>query len=492
MYGAVHVPELPLQALLYRRPELRRTVDAGAPLAVLDESGGRSGVVSFNRAARAAGVERGSRPPQALARCGDLRLFPRLPEAEAAVERRLLLAARGLCPVVEATAAGRVTLDLRGAGGRGRLAAGLEGLCRRGAGAGLALRAGLAGTPDHAAWAALKGRPLYVAEDVDALLEGLPLEAAGFTATQAEVLAGWGVHTPAAFRRLPAGAVARRLGRAGVEALARLNGTHCRLLRPACAAPRFERTETFETGVVSVEALFFVLRRQVGELVPELEAAHRAARGVELSLAQESGRPCRRTLVLPEPSAREETLDRLLSGLLETLRTDSPVCGLSVRLHTCPAQARQGELFSVVPQDTAGFARTADRLAALVGAERVGSPRVADTWRPGAFRMVPLKEAEMAPAAEAAEPPPRRGPPWRGFRPPRRILVWCAEGAPAVVEHGGVSSPVRACRGPWTTSGDWWTAAPWDREAWDVELEGGGLYRVYREGGEWFMEGVYG
>ena len=492
MYGAVHIPELPLQALLYRQPALRRAVDGGAPLAVLDESGGRSRVVSVNRVARAAGVERGSRPPQALARCGDLRLFPRQPEAEAAVERRLLLTARGLCPVVEATAAGRVTLDLRGAGGRERCAAGLEGLCRRGAAAGLVLRAGLAATPDHAAWAARKGRPLYVAEDVDALLAGLPLEAAGFTAAQAEVLAGWGVRTPAAFRKLPPGAVARRLGRAGVEALARLNGTHCRLLRPADAVPCFERTETFEVGVASVEALFFVLRRQVSELVPELEAAHRAAAVVELSLAQESGRPCRRVLALPEPSAREATLDRILSSVLETMRTDSPVCALTVRLRTCPAQARQGELFSVVPRDTVGFARTADRLAALVGAERVGSPRVADTWRPGAFRMVPLKEAETVAAVEAEEAPPRRGPPWRCLRPPRRILVWCAEGTPAVVEHGGVSSPVRVCRGPWTTSGEWWTASPWDREAWDVELEGGGLCRVYREGGEWFMEGVYG
>ncbi|MCC5805989.1 MAG: hypothetical protein JJU00_06635 [Opitutales bacterium] len=491
MYGAVHVPELPLQALLYRRPELRRAVDGGAPLAVLDESGGRSRVVSVNRAARAAGVEPGSRPPQALARCGALQLFPRVPEAEAAVERRLLLAARGLCPVVEATAAGRVTLDLCGAGGRERSAAGLEGLCRRGAAAGLALRAGLARTPDYAAWAARKGRPLYVAEDVDALLEGLSLEAAGFTPAQAEVLAGWGVRSPAAFRRLPPGAVGRRLGRAGVEALARINGTHCRLLRPARVEPCFARTETFEAGVESVEPLFFVLRRQVGELVPELEAAHRAAEGVELSLAQESGRPCRRALALPEPTVREETLDRILSGVMGTMRTDSPVCALSVRLRTCPAQLRQGDLFSVAPRDTAAFARTADRLAALVGAERVGSPRVADTWRPGAFRMVPLKEADVEPAGSGTAAA-RRGPPWRCFRPPRRILVWCAEGVPAVVEAGGVSSPVRACRGPWATSGEWWTASPWDREAWDVELEGGGLCRVYREDGEWFMEGVYG
>lgn len=489
IYGSVHLPELPLQALLRHRRELRGAEGKGA-LAVLDESGGHSVVAAMNRAAHAAGVRKGMRPPQALARCRGLRLFPRAPETEAAVSRFLLLAARRLCPLVEATEPGRVTLDLRGLREQGERIAALESLCQRGAEAGLTLRAGLARTPDHAVWATLKGRPLHVVEDLDAFLAGLPLRVAGWTPRQMEVLAGWGIHSLEAFRKLPRGAVARRMGREGVEILERIEGSRCRLLRPAREPPRFERRETFETGIESREALLFVLRRQVDELVLELAAADRAAEGVDVRLTQESGRPCVRPLTLPEPSAREETLARILAGVLEGMRTDSPIRGLEVRLRTCDARLRQGDLFSVTMRDPVLFTRTVDRLAAFVGEGMLGSPRVSDTWRPDAFRLAPVKEEGIRAAAEP--PRARRGLPWSRFRPARKILVWCAEGAPVAVEQGGVSSSVRARRGPWTSSGDWWTETPWEREEWDIELEDGTLCRIHRETGGWFMEGIYG
>jgi protein ImuB len=47
--------------------------------------------------------------------------------------------------------------------------------------------------------------------------------------------------------------------------------------------------------------------------------------------------------------------------------------------------------------------------------------------------------------------------------------------------------------GPWRTTGDWWRDTAWARDEWDVGLEDGALYRVYREHGtnEWFVEGAY-
>jgi protein ImuB len=47
--------------------------------------------------------------------------------------------------------------------------------------------------------------------------------------------------------------------------------------------------------------------------------------------------------------------------------------------------------------------------------------------------------------------------------------------------------------GPWRLEEGWWTGEPADRDYWDVELEGGGLYRLYRDrvAGEWFADGIY-
>jgi hypothetical protein len=37
----------------------------------------------------------------------------------------------------------------------------------------------------------------------------------------------------------------------------------------------------------------------------------------------------------------------------------------------------------------------------------------------------------------------------------------------------------------------WWSDAPAAREYWDVELERGGVYRVYQSGPDWYVDARY-
>jgi protein ImuB len=52
---------------------------------------------------------------------------------------------------------------------------------------------------------------------------------------------------------------------------------------------------------------------------------------------------------------------------------------------------------------------------------------------------------------------------------------------------------VRVAAGPWSLEEGWWTAEPVERDYWDVELSGGGLYRIFRDRatGEWLADGMY-
>ncbi len=52
---------------------------------------------------------------------------------------------------------------------------------------------------------------------------------------------------------------------------------------------------------------------------------------------------------------------------------------------------------------------------------------------------------------------------------------------------------VRVAAGPWALEDGWWNNQPVERDYWDVELSGGGLYRVYRDRktGDWFADGMY-
>jgi len=55
---------------------------------------------------------------------------------------------------------------------------------------------------------------------------------------------------------------------------------------------------------------------------------------------------------------------------------------------------------------------------------------------------------------------------------------------------------VDTCAGPWRTSGAWWqeaaSGAAWDRDEWDVALNDGATYRVFRERDteHWFLDGI--
>ncbi len=52
---------------------------------------------------------------------------------------------------------------------------------------------------------------------------------------------------------------------------------------------------------------------------------------------------------------------------------------------------------------------------------------------------------------------------------------------------------VRVAAGPWSLEEGWWSHEPVDRAYWDVELSGGGLYRIFRDAttGDWFADGMY-
>ena len=52
---------------------------------------------------------------------------------------------------------------------------------------------------------------------------------------------------------------------------------------------------------------------------------------------------------------------------------------------------------------------------------------------------------------------------------------------------------VRVAAGPWALEEGWWNEEPVERDYWDLELSGGGLYRIYRDRktGEWYADGMY-
>ena len=50
---------------------------------------------------------------------------------------------------------------------------------------------------------------------------------------------------------------------------------------------------------------------------------------------------------------------------------------------------------------------------------------------------------------------------------------------------------MRAEKGPYTASGNWWDEKAWARAEWDLELENGALCQCHASAGKWELDGLY-
>lgn len=482
MLAVLHLADFPLQAVL-------RTVPGSGPAALLSTAEGPAQLVACTAAARAAGVVPGQTPAQALARCAELRLWAPQPDAEREAAAALLAAAWSVSPHVELTAPGLCTLQVGGLEETAREGT-LARACQRLRDLGLHATGGIARTPLLALYAARETTGVLTVREGREFLHRLPLDVAAPPPELAEILASWGLATLGDLTALPKAAILQRLGPEGLALWERAAGETTRPLQLLAPPPAFTAAMTCTFELETLEPLLFLLRRFVDRLVLELETAGLAAAEVTLALLLADETDATRTLRLAEPSADPDTIFRTLHTYLETVRTNAAVVG--VRLDFAPARraARQHGLFERALRDPHRFAETLSRVAALVGPERVGTPRALDTHRPDALVLDP-PAAEIPPSPIASFHPPA-GLALRRYRPPQPVTVLTSgtPSRPLHVRAAQLHHEVRAAAGPWRSAGDWWQAdRAWRREEWDVELDG--LYRLVRTPEGWFLDGEY-
>jgi protein ImuB len=232
-------------------------------------------------------------------------------------------------------------------------------------------------------------------------------------------------------------------------------------------------------------------------------------------------------LQLPAPMRDAKTLRTLVLLDLDTHPPAAGVDRVRVLVEPKPARVVQWALFERAQASPEQVSTLLARLTALMGEGHVGSPQLVDTWKPGAFRMMPFDipdrtgrdarsadpDAAVSTSADAASVSAGA---LRRFRLPVPARVVVHDGRPVRVmtdRRGITGGPIVDAAGPWRTSGDWWnddlshsshpanpshlthpSAHPscWHRDEWDVALRDGTIYRVYveRDAGQWFIEGV--
>ena len=532
------VPLFPLAARLRGEPAL-----LDEALVVCEGNGTAARVVAATRKARRAGIRPGFTLPQARALLPNLLARPRDAAGERAAQEALLDAAGTISPRVEDGGEGVAFVDadhVRGDARRRippcppdalekRLLEAERDLGRALVAAAksesLPARCGVAGSKLAARVAAsLPNSPVVVPEGGEAaFLAPLPLAKLDPDADAVETLERWGLSRVGEFAKLPAAEVASRLGEAGHALHEIARGRDPRPLVPRRPPPSFTEGVELEWPLLTLEPFLGLAEGALSRLARRLESHASGCARLDLSLVLDPDGCDTRSLDLPAPTRDVKTLLTLVRLSLEGRPPGAAVTGFS--LSAVPDAPRRSQLTLFGPAEIAPdrLAATLAKLFALLGDGRLGAPKTVDGHRPERFSLTPF--------APPPPPPERRLPKTgrgllsvrvlrpavplevmvEGERPVslRALEVRAAGGGDGGGDGNGSSgasgsaprSPpppeirgaVRVASGPWRMEEGWWLDSPATRAYWDVELSGGGLYRVYRDeaGGEWFADGIY-
>ncbi|HYM24841.1 MAG TPA: hypothetical protein VEU08_16610 [Vicinamibacterales bacterium] len=343
----------------------------------------------------------------------------------------------------------------------------------------------------------------------------------------------WGIRTLGEFAALPADAVAARLGRASLTWQAMARGADVRPLVPTLEAERFDASLDLEWPIEELEPLSFVLTRLLEPLVVRLERRDRGAAVLHVVLRLVTHEVDARRIELPSPIRDVRTLRTLALLDLESRPASAGIDRVGIVIDPTPGRVLQHTLFTRAHPTPEQLSTLVARLTALMGQDRIGAPVEVDSDRPGAFAMAPF-------ATEHTEESNRRD---RGDRREHFVqegsggsansalivsaLRRCRQAVPARVSvdvsgrpsrvttdrRGFAGGSVLACAGPWRTSGEWWLAhrsaqreggadgaggpgraggAGWDRDEWDVSLNDGAVYRIFRDRASegWFIDAI--
>jgi protein ImuB len=473
VYVCVHVPEFSAQALLRLRPDLK-----GRAVAVMAGDPPLEEVCGANRWALRLGVAHGMTKME-LERFVDMCVLRRSALEERSARDVVMGAASSFTPRMEMQpvrgSALDVVLDMTGTGqifGEVReVVARIEQGFRK---LQFAVRvAASANLQTALCLAPTAVKPIIVPQECEGeSLAELPLIALPMTEEQAERLKLWGLRTLGELANLPETELVVRLGQQGKKLRLLARGEHPHLMVPEEVPFTLAEYIAFDSPVEMLDSLLFVLGPMLDQLLARAQNRAFALASVTIILGLDGSGEHIRTLRPSLPVAQRDVLLKLLHLDLQAHPPSAGVVSVSLKAEPGDRSKVQLGLFAPQTPEPMRLDVTLARIAALVGEERVGRARLRDSHAPEDFLMEHFSLIDSAVVRPTEEE--RSAVALRRCRPPVGVTVRFDESRPAAFSFAGKYYTVQKVFGPWRRSGEWWSAAVWSFEEWDVCATAGG------------------
>ncbi len=347
----------------------------------------------------------------------------------------------------------------------------------------------LAAVPDAALLAAHNFSGITIIRDAAVELADLGLESLPIEPDLLDTFTAWGIRTLGDLAALPETGLAGRMGERALSLQRLARGAIQRPLQIHKPPEIYAERIALDHPIELLEPLLFLLARILNDQCDRLTAHGLATNEIRVTLTLDNRSEYVRTLHLPVPMRDSRALLKLLQMDLEAHPPQAAMTAVAVALNPVEPRRVQHGLF--VPQAPAPdrLELTLARIRGWVGEQNVGMPELLDTHRPAPFR---LSEGHAAPTTFACRLKPASTLAFRYFHPTLLAKVELHNDRPVRLTAPGSYGRIVSAAGPWRTSGEWWTLTPWNRDEWDVALNDGALYRIYREpDGRWHVEGAY-
>jgi len=401
-----------------------------------------------------------------------------------ALWEEMLEALDAVSPLIEDVRPGLAFLDLHGIAGDARVwIAQTRALLAR---FGLPVRLGV-GTNKMTARAAAHVADGGVCEAgaERALLAPLPLELLEMDPATVERLHLLGIERLGDLARLPHGPFVRRFGGIAANWHALARGLDPRPFVPRGHAILIEAALFGEGRATDEAQVFFALRVLLSRVCADLERCGKRAGALRLQIELEDADTCSLDVPLAMPTAHERTIFDMLRAKLTGLTFAAGIVGLRLQALQLEEGGEVQALFVADDLDPQRIAITIARLEAVLG-ESVARARTKEahlleerfvyepfTPPPKAMFAQAHREGELVPQLRLLDV--------------REVPVELRGGEPASVGRQAVLE----CVGPWRIAERENVPSPVTRDEYDVVLEDGTFARIYRQGSQWYVRGVY-
>jgi len=297
-----------------------------------------------------------------------------------------------------------------------------------------------------------------------------------------------GLHDIEALLRVPGNELIARYGREFEQVIKSIRQEDRRPLTPNIKEESVSWSHNLDFPVEDFEQLIFLINHGLEGLFARTAHSGFSTEHIDIAF-----RLSDRTEKGYEIKASFPTLDRSFWLKLINLRIsfDPPQDGilvLSVAAHFTKPRASQYGLYAVSRPEPESLLLTVGKLKKLAGDENVGVPMMLNERLSEPFRLDPDTLPQGRENSDAG--PERPVIAFTYFRPPLAAEVLVREGRLVYIRTRLFSGHVAEYSGVWKADSKWWEQG-WKTREWDVEMEGGGIYRLGKIGAEWFLIGEY-